>query len=125
MRRAQVDDIELEYEVRGAGDPVVLVHAGVCADWFRGLLAERALTDRYRLIRYHRVGYAGSDRVLGPVSIREQADHCRLLMEQLSVARAHVVGHSSGGNIALQLALDHPESVRSLALLEPALLAVP
>ncbi len=125
MLRAVVDNIELEYEVCGAGEPVVLIHAGGCGDWFKVLLAERALTDRYQLIRYHRVGYSGSDHVAGPVSVREQAGHCRVLMRWLGVARAHIVGHSSGGNIALQVALDHPESVRSLALLEAALLIVP
>ena len=42
-------------------------------------------------------------------------------MRHLGIARAHIVGHSSGGNIALQLALDAPQRVHSLALLEPAL----
>ena len=42
-------------------------------------------------------------------------------MRQLGIRRAHIVGHSSGGNIALQLALETPEHVQSLALLEPAL----
>jgi pimeloyl-ACP methyl ester carboxylesterase len=70
-------------------------------------------------------GSSGSDHVAGPVSIRDQATHCQRLMTRLGLAQADVVGHSSGGNIALQLALDHPEAVRSLALLEPALLAVP
>jgi pimeloyl-ACP methyl ester carboxylesterase len=125
MLRVAVDNLELEYEVYGAGEPVVLIHAGGCGDWFRGLLAERTLTDRYQLIRYHRVGYAGSDHIAGPVSVRAQAEHCRGLMRRLGVTRAHIVGHSSGGNIALQVALDHPEHVRSLALLEPALLTVP
>lgn len=125
MRRVAVGSLELEYETAGAGEPVVLIHAGGCGDWFRGLLAEPALTDRYQLIRYHRVGYAGSDHIAGPVSVGEQAAHCRALLVRLDVTRAHVVGHSSGGTIALQLALDHPRSVRSLALLEPALLAVP
>jgi pimeloyl-ACP methyl ester carboxylesterase len=48
-----------------------------------------------------------------------------LLLEHLRIERAHVVGHSSGGNIALQLALDAPEVVHSLVLLEPGLLNVP
>jgi pimeloyl-ACP methyl ester carboxylesterase len=124
MLRAPVDDIRLEYEVRGAGDPVVLVHGGVFADWFAGLAEEPALAG-HRLIRYHRAGYAGSDRHDGPVSIADQAAHCRALLAHLGIARAHVVGHSSGATIALQLALDHPEAVRSLALLETALLTVP
>jgi pimeloyl-ACP methyl ester carboxylesterase len=46
-------------------------------------------------------------------------------LTHLGVERAHVVGHSSGGAIALQLALDAPEMVHSLVLLEPALLDVP
>jgi pimeloyl-ACP methyl ester carboxylesterase len=125
MDRAVLDGVELDYEVRGAGEPVVLVHAGVCADWFKPLLNEKPLAGRYRLIRYHRVGYAGSSRAAGPVSIAEQADHLRSLLRHLGIGKAHFVGHSSSGNIVLQLALDAPEMVRSLAILEPALMTVP
>jgi pimeloyl-ACP methyl ester carboxylesterase len=125
MNRAVLDGVELDYELRGTGEPVVLVHAGVCADWFKPLLNERALAGRYRLIRYHRVGYAGSSRVAGAVSIAAQAAHLRSLLRHLGIARAHIVGHSSSGNIALQLALDAPEMVQSLAILEPALMTVP
>ena len=46
-------------------------------------------------------------------------------MRHLGIERAHIVGHSSSGNIALQLALDAPDAVHSLALLEPALMSVP
>jgi pimeloyl-ACP methyl ester carboxylesterase len=125
LSRAAIDGIELEYEIRGSGEPVMLMHAGVLADWFRPLLEEPALTRRYRLVRYHRVGYAGSSRLTGPVSIAQQAAHLRLLMLHLGIARAHIVGHSSSGNMALQFALDAPDMTHSLALLEPALLAVP
>lgn len=124
-RRAAMDDLGLEYEVRGVGEPVVLIHAGGCADWFTGLLGEPALAGRYRVVGYQRVGYGGSDHRPGPVSIGDQAEHCHRLMTYLGIARAHVVGHSSGATIALQLALDHPAAVASLALLEPALLTVP
>jgi pimeloyl-ACP methyl ester carboxylesterase len=125
MNRAALDDIELEYEVRGVGEPVVLMHAGVFADWFKPLLEEPALTSCYLLVRYHRIGYAGSSRIAGPVSIAQQAAHLRSLMRHLGIARAHIVGHSSSGNIALQLALDAPGMVQSLAILEPALMTVP
>jgi pimeloyl-ACP methyl ester carboxylesterase len=125
MNRARVDGVELEYEIRGSGEPVVLIHAGVFGDWFKPLLEEPALTNRSRLVRYHRVGYAGSGRVVGPVTVAEQAAHLRALMRHLGIERAHIVGHSSSGSIALQLALDAPHGVHSLALLEPALLGVP
>lgn len=125
MERAAVEGVELEYEVRGSGEPVVLIHPGHFADWFMPLLAEPALTERYRILTYHRAGCAGSSRIAGPVSLAQQAAHCRSLMRELGIARAHVVGHSSSANIALQLALDAPEAVHSLALLEPALMSVP
>lgn len=125
MDRAALDGVELEYEIRGAGEPVMLMHAGVCADFFKPLSEEPALTDQYRLVRYHRIGYAGSSRLVGAVSIAQQAAHCRSLLRHLGIRRAHIVGHSSSGNIALQLALDTPDAVHSLALLEPALMSVP
>jgi pimeloyl-ACP methyl ester carboxylesterase len=126
MDRATLEGIELEHEVRGgAGEPVVLIHPGHFADWFTPLLDEPALTEHYRVLSYHRVGCAGSSPLAGPVSFAQQAAHCRSLMRHLGIERAHVVGHSSSGNIALQLALDAPDAVHSLALLEPTLMSVP
>jgi len=120
MARAAVDGLELEYELRGSGDPVVLIHWGLCAAWAEPLMDELALADRYRLLRYHRAGFAGSDRIQGPISMAEHAAHCALLMRLLGIERAHIVGHSSSAVIALQLALDFPDAVHTLALMEPA-----
>src|SRR5881628_2633312 len=125
MDRALLEGAELEYEVRGAGEPVVLIHPGHFADWLTPLLDEPRLRDRYRLLWYHRVGCAGSRRTAGPVSLAQHAAHCRSLMRHLGIERAHVVGHSSSGNVALQLAMDAPDAVHSLAILEPALFSVP
>lgn len=120
MKRATVDGLELEYELQGSGEPVVLIHWGLCAAWAEPLIGAAALADRFRLLRYHRAGFAGSDRIQTPPSMADHAEHCRLLMRQLDIERAHVVGHSSSAVIALQLALDFPEAVHSLALMEPA-----
>ena len=122
MERARTDGAELEYEVSGRGEPVVFIHGAFIADTFRPLLAEPSLAGRYRLILYHRRGYAGSSRASGPVSVAKQAADCRALLHHLGVERAHVVGHSYGGIVALQLALDTPGVVHSLALLEPGLM---
>jgi pimeloyl-ACP methyl ester carboxylesterase len=121
LERARVDGAELEYAVSGSGEPVLCIDGAFIMDTFRSLLAESSLTDRYRLIRYHRRGYAGSTRVRGSISVTQQAADCRALLRHVGVERAHVVGHSYGGAIALQLALDTPDAVHSLALLEPAL----
>jgi pimeloyl-ACP methyl ester carboxylesterase len=123
--RVAVDGVDLEYVVAGAGEPVLLIHGAFLADAFAPLLAEPALTNRYRVISYHRRGFAGSAPAGAEASIPRQAADARALLAHLGVDRAHIVGHSYGGCVALQLALDAPEAVHSLALLEPGLLAVP
>lgn len=122
MEQATVDGITLDYEISGAGEAVVLIHGALVADAFLPLLMEPDLAGHYRFISYHRRGYMGSTRAMLHVSIAEQAADCRNLLHSLGVERAHVVGHSYGGSIAIQLALDVPDVVHSLALLEPALL---
>jgi pimeloyl-ACP methyl ester carboxylesterase len=54
------------------------------------------------------------------MTIAQHAAHCRLLMRYLGIDRGHIVGHSSSAGIALQLALDAPEAVRTLTLMESA-----
>jgi pimeloyl-ACP methyl ester carboxylesterase len=122
LNRASLDGVDLEYEVSGTGEPVVFIHGAFIADIFRPLLAEPSLAGRYRLILYHRRGYADSSRASGPVSVARQAADCRSLLRYLGVERAHLVGHSYGGDVALQLALESPGVVHSLALLEPGLM---
>jgi pimeloyl-ACP methyl ester carboxylesterase len=122
LNRTNIDGVELEYQVSGNGEPVVFIHGAFIADAFKPLLNEPALSDKYQLILYHRRGYAGSSRASGIVSISQQAADCRALLRHLGIDRAHIVGHSYGGAVALQLALDTPAIVRSLTLLEPALM---
>jgi len=101
---------------------VVFIHGAFIAETFRPLLTEPSLTGHYRLILYHRRGYAGSSRGSEPLSVAHQASDCRALLHHLGVGRAHVVGHSYGGDVALQLAIDTPGVAHSLALLEPGLM---
>jgi benzoate-CoA ligase family protein len=125
MERARVNGVELEYELKGSGEPVLLIHGSHIARSFLPLLAQPALTKRYTLIRYHRRGFLGSSPARGAVSIEDQAADARALLEYLHLSPAHVVGHSYGGSIALQLAVDAPRHVHSLVLLEAALTTVP
>lgn len=123
-KRAPVRGGELEYEIRGDGEPVLLIHGSHIAASFLPIMDEDVLAD-YRLIRYHRRGFAGSVPHDGPFSIEKQAADARSLLRHLGVDRAHVAGHSYGGPTALQLALDAPAAVHSLVLLEPAVMTVP
>ena len=124
MNRAKVNGVELEYEVRGAGEPVLLIDM-LIADCFVPLLPEPALAHRYQVIRYHKRGWVGSTHTPPPGSIAEHAADAAALLDHLGVRRAHIAGHSTGASIGAQLALDHPEKVHTLTLLEPTLVSLP
>ena len=124
MQRASVNGVELEYQLTGSGEPVLLI-SPVLADGFVPLVPEPALAERYQLIRYHKRGWVGSTHTPAPVTVADHAADAAGLLEHLGVARAHVAGHSSGAAAAAQLALDRPETVHTLLLLELSLLSVP
>jgi pimeloyl-ACP methyl ester carboxylesterase len=124
MQHARVNGIDLEYDVRGQGEPILFI-SPVVADGFLPLLSEPALADGYQLITYHKRGWAGSTHTPAPVSVEDHAQDAAALLAHLDVGRAHVVGHSSGAAVAVQLALLQPQIVRTLALLELSLLSVP
>jgi 3-oxoadipate enol-lactonase len=126
MKIAELGGVSLEYEVGGNPDgrPVLFI-SPVLADGFAPFFREPTLADPYRLIRYHKRGWCGSTRTEGAVSVADHAADAARLLDHLGVRFAHVVGHSSGGNVALQMAIDHPNRVASLGLLEPSVLSVP
>ena len=104
-------------------EQVVLLIDMLIADCFVPLLPEPALADRYQLIRYHkRVGWAA--HLAPPVSIGDTPPTPRRC-SSTSVCGALIAGHSTGASIGAQLALDYPEKVHTLTLLEPTLLSLP
>ncbi|HEY8738643.1 MAG TPA: alpha/beta hydrolase [Candidatus Dormibacteraeota bacterium] len=116
---ASVAGVELEYWVKGAGEPVVFLHGGILTDWFGPLADELSRTGPYQLVSYHRPGYGSSTLPSEPITMAGQAECCLALMRHLGLGKAHLVGHSIGACIALQAALQEPEAVASLGLLEP------
>lgn len=124
MVHIPVKNGELEYEIQGEGEPVLFIHGSHIAATFLTLMSEPSLSD-YQLIRYHRQGFAGSSFPKVPFSIQDQAADVVALLTHLEIEKAHIVGHSYGGDIALQLSLDYPEFVHSIILLEPAIVNLP
>lgn len=115
-----VGEASIEFSDQGDGEPVLLVHAGVFADWFPTVAADPAM-NRFRLVAPVRVGYDSTRPVPAHhLTIADHARHCAAVLDSLGIAQAHVLGHSSGSLIGLQLAVDRPDLVRSLVLVEPA-----
>src|SRR5688572_16729757 len=84
LQRMAVNGGELEYEVHGTGEPVLLIHGTGVAATFYPTMTEPSLAG-YRLIRYHRRGFAGSSRAPAPFSIRDQAADAVALLKALGV----------------------------------------
>lgn len=119
LLRLPVDETEIEYSERGTGEPVLLIHAGVFADWFAALAASPVL-DGFRVIRMHRAGYLSGPQPELHLTLSDHARHVGDLIDALGLGTAHLCGHSSSCLINLQLAMDRPGSVASLVLLDPA-----
>jgi pimeloyl-ACP methyl ester carboxylesterase len=115
--RYAFDDVELGFEIAGRGEPIVLVHATAFVSWYRPLVDQLPQFSTLTYRRHLRKPDAGGYR---PLTAADDAMICARLLEHVGWPTAHVVGHSYGALVALQLALDAPERVRSVALLEPA-----
>ena len=110
MERVEVNGAELELEVHGTGEPVLLIDM-LIADCFVPLLTEPSLANKYQLIRYHKRGWRGSTHTPPPVSIEDHAEDAAALLGHLGIQRAHIAGHSTGASIAAQMALHYSEKV--------------
>jgi len=114
---AEVAGTRLYYEVAGAGETVVLIHAF--------MLDTRTWDDqfesysrRYRVIRYDARGFGRSD-VPRTGEAYSHAGDLAALLDRLDTRTAHVVGTSMGGRFALDFAVTHPDRLRSMTLIDP------
>jgi pimeloyl-ACP methyl ester carboxylesterase len=107
---------ELHYERAGSGEPLLLIQgmSGTHVSWGDPFLAP--LRERFDVIAFDNRGIGLSAPVDGPFSIIEMAEDTAALMEVLGLESAHVVAISMGGMIAQELALAHPERLRTLTL---------
>jgi 3-oxoadipate enol-lactonase len=115
--RVRVNGVELYYEVKGEGQPLVLLHDGLLDSrvWDDQFVA---FARRYRTIRYDRRGYGKSSVPDRPFS--EVSDLHRLL-RHLGTDEACLLGMSNGGKVALEFALERPQMVTALVLVGPSL----
>ena len=111
----QVGDIAMYYEVHGTGEPLLLI-PGLATDVSDYARLIPLLASQYRVIAIDNRGVGRSDKPDAPYSIEQMAEDAAGVLDALQIERAHVIGFSMGGRIAVALALAHPARVRSLIL---------
>ena len=117
-------EIEIYYEISGRGDPLLLIHGlgSSTRDWEMQL---PEFSSHFQVISIDLRGHGRSGKTPGPYSIPLFAEDTARLISGLGLESAHILGISLGGMVAFQLALDHPELVRSLVIVNsvPELIA--
>jgi pimeloyl-ACP methyl ester carboxylesterase len=112
---AQNAGIRIAWEERGSGFPLLLVMGLGYARWGWEPVVD-ALAESYRVLLFDNRGIAESDAPPGPYTTAELAEDARAVLDAAGVERAHVVGSSLGGMVALELTLAHPQRVEKLVL---------
>ncbi|UCF38529.1 MAG: alpha/beta fold hydrolase [Acidobacteriota bacterium] len=114
-RFAEVNGIRLSYGVCGTGEPLLLI-PGLGADSSSWAVNIAAYSQTFTCIALDNRGSGQSDKPPGPYTTREMAADAAALLQYLGIESAHVAGLSMGGAIAQMLALNSPQTVRSLIL---------
>jgi 3-oxoadipate enol-lactonase len=115
MPKVRINDIDLYYESTGEGQPVLLIHGlgSSTRDWEP---QTAAFSTHYRVVAFDVRGHGQSDKPPGPYSIPLFTADTVELIRSLGIGPSHVVGISMGGMIAFQLAVDTPDLVKNLVI---------
>lgn len=108
-------DIELYYQEKGSGEPLIMLHGnGEHGGYFKHQIA--CFSGRYRVMTIDTRGHGQSPRGEKPFTIRQFAEDLHDFMDEHQIEQAHILGFSDGGNIAMTFALKYPERVNRLIL---------
>ncbi len=115
MPKEKVKDIEIYYEITGEGEKLLLIHGlgSSTRDWEEQV---PTFAQKYQVITIDLRGHGKTDKPKGPYSMRIFAEDIAELLKKLGVKTTHVLGISLGGGIAFQFAVDYPELVKSLII---------
>src|SRR6476646_2244529 len=111
---APVNGLKMYYEIRGEGEPVVLLHGAFMAmsgdwnDWINELAKTR------KVIAVDMQGHGRTADIKRDLSYENLADDVAGLLDYLKIERADIIGYSLGGGVALLCAIRHPEKVRKV-----------
>jgi pimeloyl-ACP methyl ester carboxylesterase len=103
------------YEIRGTGEPLLLLHGGMFTTELFGPVLTM-LAEKRRVIGVHLHGHGRTALGDRPIDLVDMGRDMAVVIRGLGLNRVDVMGHSLGGGVALQLAIQHPELVRRLVL---------
>ena len=111
---AEVNGINLYYEIHGSGRPLVLLHGGLgSGEMFGSVLPQFA--ERHQVVAVDLQGHGRTADINRPIDVRLMADDIAALIDRLGLDMPDV-GYSLGGGVALQTAVRYPEKVRRLVM---------
>jgi pimeloyl-ACP methyl ester carboxylesterase len=125
MQQLIRDGVALAYQEVGRGDPpLLLVHCWTCDHTFLAPQAQY-FSKRHRVVSVDLRGHGESDKPEQAYTVAGFADDLLWLCEQLAVTRPVVIGHSMGGNVALDLAAQHPDFPAAIVMIDSCIVPAP
>ena len=115
MPKLRLHDVDIYYEVTGEGEPLLFIH-GLGSNSRAWEMQVPVFSEHYKVITFDIRGHGQSGKSPGTYSIETFVADTVELMKSLGLGPAHVVGHSLGGMIGLQLCTGMPEMVKSLVI---------
>ncbi len=113
---AEVNGIKIYYTVNGSGEPLLLLHGGLgSTEYWGGMI--QALSSCYKVICIDSRGHGCSTRDNQSYSFQLLASDTLAVMDHLSIDSASILGWSDGGNIGIDIAINHPEKLNKLIVL--------
>jgi pimeloyl-ACP methyl ester carboxylesterase len=115
------DDVEIAYETRGEGDPILLIHgfaSNAQVNWFETGWVDALERDGRRVIAMDNRGHGASGKLYDPAAyaVPIMTEDARRLLDHLAIPRADILGYSMGARIAAFLTMNHPGRVRSAVI---------
>ena len=119
MSDAHNGDVRLTYEVKGDGEPLLMIH-GLGYDRFGWGMLPDLLAEDLQVVVFDNRGVGDSDVPAGPYAVSQLAADAAAVLDAAGIGAAHILGVSLGGYIAQELALTYPERLRKLVLASTA-----
>ncbi|MEP7241444.1 MAG: alpha/beta hydrolase [Devosia sp.] len=115
---ATVNGVELHYEIRGSGTPLVMLHGGVNPSEMFGSTLD-GMAKGHRVIAIQMRGHGLSGDTDAPWTYEQMADDVAALLAEIDVGKADLMGYSMGAGVAIEAGIRHPEMVGRLVLVSP------